>query len=398
MNKLPSGWQVNSLSEVCKIIGGNPAPKGDGAYAPEGIPFVKMKDLGKYHLTTNLVEVENRVDKESAKKNHLKLISNGSILLPRSGSVALNHRAILGIDAYMVSHICALEIKNKEFLLAKFLYYYLVTINFETITKKTTGLDAITFEDLGRVKIPLPPLTIQKQIAEILEKTDQAKQKRKEANKLTEQFLQSAFIEMFGDPVRAALSNNSVTIEEVCNIKGGGTPSKSNQEYYKGNIPWVSPKDMKKLYINDAQDKITLCAIEESSTTLIPKGSILMVIRSGILKSKLPVGINLVDVAINQDMKAFSASKIMPEYLLYYFISSERNVLKKVRSTTVDNLNFNDIKKMKIMIPPLLLQQQFAELVQKTETLKEKQKASEKELENLFNSLMQKAFMGELVS
>ena len=86
---------------------------------------------------------------------------------------------------------------------------------------------------------------------------------------------------------------------------GGGTPLKSHPEYFTGSIPWVSPKDMKSLVINDSIDHITEEAIAHSTTNLVPTNSVLMVIRSGILKHTLPVAVNSLPVTINQDMKAF---------------------------------------------------------------------------------------------
>jgi type I restriction enzyme, S subunit len=121
-----------------------------------------------------------------------------------------------------------------------------------------------------------------------------------------------------------------------------------------------------------------------------------MVIRSGILKSKLPLAINKVDVTINQDIKAFTSKVVTTEYLLYFFISEEKNILKKVKGTTADNLNFDDIKKMNIKVPPLSLQARFALVVEKTEALKTRYQQSLQELEQLYGSLSQKAFRGEL--
>jgi type I restriction enzyme S subunit len=88
---------------------------------------------------------------------------------------------------------------------------------------------------------------------------------------------------------------------------GGGTPSKTNRSFWEeGVIPWVSPKDMKRFLINSAEDHITAAAVAESATQLIPKGSVLLVTRSGILRHSLPVAVNTCDVAINQDLKALT--------------------------------------------------------------------------------------------
>ena len=101
---------------------------------------------------------------------------------------------------------------------------------------------------------------------------------------------------------------------------GGGTPAKDDPEYWSGDIPWVSPKDMGPHFIDDAEDHITEVAIRESATRLVPPGSVLVVVRSGILKHTIPVGITTVDVALNQDLKALLPSGELEARYLAYFI------------------------------------------------------------------------------
>jgi type I restriction enzyme S subunit len=87
-------------------------------------------------------------------------------------------------------------------------------------------------------------------------------------------------------------------------IRGGATPSKTGPAYWEGNIPWVSPKDMKRDRIADAQDHVSVKALEETSLQLIPANSVLMVVRGMILAHSFPAAIADCEVTINQDMKA----------------------------------------------------------------------------------------------
>ncbi len=302
------------------------------------------------------------------------------------------------LAGYIGSTLARLKIKDKN-IDTKFLGWFLKS-KFKLLRSQTTGatIPHISRDALEKLQIPKVPLPIQQKIASILEKADAARQKRAETLKLTEQFLQSAFLDMFGDPVKNEKGWKVNSLVEITSIKGGGTPSMKNPEYYKGNIPWVTPKDMKALFISTSIDKISEDAIEGSSTKLIDPFSILMVNRSGILKNSLPVAINLLPVTMNQDMKAFKCNKnIDPFYLLYHLIVAAPFILKSVRSTTVDNISSEVLKKIQVMLPPLSLQQKFATLVEKVEKLREKQRQSEAELEQLFQSLMQRAFNGELI-
>src|SRR5258708_5529544 len=95
-----------------------------------------------------------------------------------------------------------------------------------------------------------------------------------------------------------------LALGEVGRWFGGGTPSKANPLFWtNGNIPWVSPKDMKCALITDSQDHITENAVSKSATNLVEAGSVLIVVRSGILQHTLPVAVAQRQVALNQDLK-----------------------------------------------------------------------------------------------
>jgi type I restriction enzyme S subunit len=98
----------------------------------------------------------------------------------------------------------------------------------------------------------------------------------------------------------------------------GGTPSKENPEYWKGTIPWVSPKDMKVRVIRDAADHISDDAVEQAGLSLIAPPAVLIVVRGMILAHTFPVAMSAVPVTINQDMKALEiAGDVAPEYLSF---------------------------------------------------------------------------------
>lgn len=110
----------------------------------------------------------------------------------------------------------------------------------------------------------------------------------------------------------------TVSLGQLGDILGGATPSKSNAEYWTGNIPWVSPKDMKRNVITDAEDHVSEAAISNSSLKKIPPGSLLMVVRGMILAHSFPVAISECEVTINQDMKALVIPPELGAYLLTF--------------------------------------------------------------------------------
>ncbi|NVK73752.1 MAG: restriction endonuclease subunit S [Oceanospirillaceae bacterium] len=111
---------------------------------------------------------------------------------------------------------------------------------------------------------------------------------------------------------------------------GGGTPSKSKADYWDGNIPWVSPKDMKRNYIDSSIDYITAEALDGSTVKLIPINSLLMVVRGMILAHSFPVAITQKPVVINQDMKALVFSELLPDFVLLMLQGFKDKMLQRV--------------------------------------------------------------------
>lgn len=162
-----------------------------------------------------------------------------------------------------------------------------------------------------------------------------------------------------------------VAVGEIAEVKGGGTPSKSRPDFYQGEIPWVTPKDMKFWQINTSIDRITEEAVASSATNLVPENSVLLVNRSGILKHTLPVGVAERPVAINQDIKALIFSdRCDPQYAAHIIKASERIVLGWVRATTADNFPIQNLKDMLIPLPPLAEQRRIAGILDAADALR----------------------------
>ncbi|RON56135.1 hypothetical protein BK665_08225 [Pseudomonas frederiksbergensis] len=146
-------------------------------------------------------------------------------------------------------------------------------------------------------------------------------------------------------------------LKYLCTFSGGGTPSKENLDYWTdGDIPWVSPKDMKSFWVSDTQDKITERAVAESSTNLIESGALLMVVRSGILQRTIPIAINTVPVSLNQDMKALRFNgRMKAEYAANFILGHESSLLLEwsKEGATVESIEQEYLSSGFIPAPPL---------------------------------------------
>lgn len=157
------------------------------------------------------------------------------------------------------------------------------------------------------------------------------------------------------------------TLGELGRWVGGGTPSKSIADYWIGDIPWVSPKDMKVERIADAEDHISRSAVDESATSLVPAGTVLVVTRSGILRHTLPVAVTECAVALNQDLKALiPASGVEASYVAWALRASAALILRECTKagTTVSNIETARLMAFRIPLAPPAEQRRIAAAIE----------------------------------
>lgn len=284
---------------------------------------------------------------------------------------------------------------NPKLANALYIYYYL-----RSIKLKEAGYSR-HFKFLKEVKIPIPEengkpnLDDQIRIAHLLSKVEGLIAQRKQNLQQLDDLLKSVFLEMFGDPVWNERGWDTLPFNKVGRFKSGGTPSKSRDDFWIGDFPWVSPKDMKVSKIDDAIDHISESVFQETALKRISPNHLLIVVRGMILAHSFPVAINTVEIAINQDMKAIMPiASLNVVYLQHCLNSLKRQVLKLISTAGHGTKKFDTVamQKLHIPTPPPVLQAQFTATVEKVESIKSDYMQSLTELENLYGSLSQKAF------
>jgi len=158
-----------------------------------------------------------------------------------------------------------------------------------------------------------------------------------------------------------------VKLSDVATLSSGGTPSKSNPAFWNGDIPWVSPKDMKSNRIEDAEDRITRDAISESAARIVGPDSVLAVVRSGILAHTFPVATIARDISFNQDIKAITPKNgsLLPPYLFWMLKSREAQILRigVKKGATVHSLSNGYLEALRFPLPRLDEQQRVVGLL-----------------------------------
>ena len=268
--------------------------------------------------------------------------------------------------AYRVSGKCwvnnhAHVLKPKEEIDVDYLCYSLMFYKVDGMINGATR-KKLTQTAMKKMKIPLRNIVEQKKIVQQLNKIIEIREKAKKELNLLDNLIQARFVELFGDAVYNDKKWETDTVKNLCKeIYGGGTPSKAHPEYYKdGDIPWVSAKDMKTDVLKDSQIKINQSGVDNSTARLVPVNSVIMVIRSGILKHTLPVAVNKVPITVNQDLKVFiPGERILTRFLAVQFKMQEKDILSGVRAVTADNIEFNSLKQRRMIVPPIDLQQKY---------------------------------------
>jgi len=382
-----------------------------GVWGAEGTgddyPILRSTNIHDGKLSLTDIAFRKVEDKEALKY----VLKKGDIIVTKSsGSSHLIGKCCIfeppDDRKYLFSNFTQRLRVNKTLMDSYFLNYYLNSplgkAVLERMNNTTSGLRNLNMKDYSHQLIPVPPLNTQQKIASILEKAGSAGEKSREANRLTDEFLKSAFLEMFGDP---ALNTKKIPLVKCgdisSHVSSGSTPLGGQKTYFKSGILFIRSQNvhMNKLDLSDVA-YISEAVHNKMKRTWVKNGDVLLNI-TGASIGRVAYFIGKDNSAnVNQHVCIIrpKKEKIVPEYLS--FLISMPNYQKKIfalnAGATRQAFNFEQIKKFEIPIAPMEHQQKFAALVQKVEKLKEKQRESEKELNNLFNSLMQRAFRGEI--
>jgi type I restriction enzyme S subunit len=195
-------------------------------------------------------------------------------------------------------------------------------------------------------------------------------------------------------------------LKRLARLKGGGTPSKENESFWTdGEIPWVSPKDMKRRVITETEDYITPDAVDGSATSFVETGSPLIVVRSGILRHTLPVAIAGRRVTLNQDMKAFTLRNNVDATFFAFWIegqSSELLLEWRQFGATVESIDTTRMMNGLIALPDLSTQRAIANFLDRetarVDRLIEMKEAQISRLEEECQAFVSRAVTGNLSS
>ncbi|MCR6097765.1 restriction endonuclease subunit S [Salipaludibacillus agaradhaerens] len=284
--------------------------------------------------------------------------------------------------------------KSEEEVLTKYIYYYLCTINLPD-----TGYNR-HFKYLKEIVFPIPNISIQKKIVQVLDKSHETINKRKAQIEALDQLTQSVFVEMFGDPIK---NNKGYQTEKLSNLSNKITDGTHHSPpSTEEGVPYITAKHLREdgldFYSNptyvskDEHKKIyARCNPEKGDVLYIKDGVTTGIARINKYDFQFSMLSSLALIKPN-------VSRINSYYLVYYL--NNQGVFNRITNNmsggAIKRLTLKKINQIEVNVPPIELQNQFSKYIQEIEQKKLILKQGEKLLENNYNSIMQRAFKGEL--
>jgi type I restriction enzyme S subunit len=358
----------------------------------KGLPIVRIRDVGKDRVATYF---------EGDYSNDF-LLKNGDFLIGMDGDFRLAEWK--GGEALLNQRVCKIT-PNEEKINGRYLLFLLPkelkeiedTTSFATVKH-------LSVKKIKNIQIPLPPLETQKKIAAILDAADGYRQKTKALIAKYNELTQSLFLDMFGDPVRNEKGWELRTLKSCTSkIGSGSTPRGGKEAYHEEGISLIRSLNIydnvfkyKNLaFINDEQ------AYKLKNVTVESEDVLFNITGASVCRSTI-VPDDVLPARVNQHVSILRTKReiLTPIFLSHLLISENtKRFLLGIGSfggAVMEAITKEQLENFKVIVPPIVLQNQFAVRVQKIEVQKAHAQQSLEKAEELFNSLLQRAFKGEL--
>jgi type I restriction enzyme S subunit len=202
---------------------------------------------------------------------------------------------------------------------------------------------------------------------------------------------------MFGDPIGNPMGWEVEKLGNITKVKTGKTPSRKNSDYWEnGTVNWAKTTEVNQTILTVVEEQISDVAVSKCNMILFPKNTILIAMY-GQGKTRGKVVLLGVPTTINQAFGAILENDNFDTLYLLKLLDYMYDSIRDLgRGGNQENLNLDIVRGINIILPPIELQNKFALIVKKTETIKEQETKKLEHLETLHNSLMDKAFKGEI--
>ena len=364
----------------------------------EKVKLGQLTNIKTGRLDVNAENPNGKYPFFTCSKNHTYIdeyaFDGESVLVAGNGD--LNVKYYNGkFNAYQRTYV----IQANENLNGKFLYYFLDSY-VEKLREQSIGgvIKYIKLGNLTDAEIPLPNLANQQRIAAILDQADAIIQNNRAIVQKYDALTQSLFLDMFGDPVKNEKGWEKKEFKSFGKISTGNTPSRADAKNYDNDyIEWIKTDNIieNQFHISKAQEYLSFEGAKKGR--IVKENSLLVTCIAGSLQSIGRAGISNRKIAFNQQINAIEPNDNVNISFLYFLVKNSRKYIQDHASSGMKRmLSKGEFEKIKMILPPITLQNQFAERVAMIEAQKQQAQLELAKSEELFQSLLQRAFKGEL--
>jgi len=411
--RAPSSWNINSLGSIAETITKGTTPTSVGFdYQEEGINFLKVENIKKNTLSTeNLDKISFKANEKLSRSK----LHKGDILFSIAGSLG---ECMTVREKYLPANInqaLSLIRINENLILNDFVEYYLKGNIIQSYIKAISTVSAqpnLSLTQVSNFKVLIPPILEQNKIAEVLSTVDDAIQKTEEiierSKELKKGLMQDLLTKGIGHEEFKEVKLGPKTmkiptswkVKKISNITesyAGGTPSRSNSEYYGGKIPWIKSGELNADYIDNVDEFITDKGLNNSSATWVSSNSVLVAMYGAtagqVAYLNTPATTNQAILALPPSEKDIYDSTFLFHTLKVHM---KRLVAQRIQGSGQQNLSKTLINKLEIPLPPLREQEKIAEILSTIDEKIQKEKDYKEKLEQLKKGLMQDLLTGKV--
>lgn len=377
------------LSDICDIQIGRTPSRANPSFWGGKNPWLSISDMGDFR---DIYETKECITDLGAETFNGRIVKQGTVLF--SFKLSIGKVGIARVPLYTNEAIASLEIKDKSLAWESYLYYVLKCLNFDGKTDRAVMGKTLNKKKLSQIKIPLPLIAEQRRIASILDKADEIRRKRQEAIKLTEELGRSLFLDMFGDPVTNPNGWELRELKDVLSIVSGQVDPKSE--------PYI---DMPHIGGENIESHTNRLIKIQTPRELGLKSGKYLFRPDDVLYSKIRPYLNKVSIPYFEGVCSadiyplrVKKSEIEQNFLAYllrsqFFLDYAE---KHSTRTNIPKINRPTLLSFQFPCPPMEKQKKFSDECNKVSEVQKSFKKFITESENLFNSLLQRAFKGEL--
>jgi type I restriction enzyme S subunit len=311
-----------------------------------------------------------------------------TVIVGRKGSI--NNPIFVEEPFWNVDTAFGLQAK-REVLLPRYLFYFCKFFDFERLNKAVT-IPSLTKGDLLKIEIDLPELSKQQEIVNQLMKIEHIIELRKHELSELDNLIKARFVEMFGDPRSNPLGFEKSMLKDTCKVVTGNTPPRAVDDYYGDFIEWIKTDNIVLGVTNPTPASEGLSEEGMKVGRTVNENSILMACIAGSIASIGRVCITDRKVAFNQQINAVVPNKYNIYFLYILLQLSKDYLVEDINMALKGILSKSKLEEKEFIVPSMELQNQFADFVQQVDKSKVAVQKSLKEVQLLFDSLMQEYF------